>query len=66
MTLEITEQERTILLELIESEEREAIQGLDHADTRAFKDLLRGRLKILESVKDKILTDTGVQPTSNE
>jgi hypothetical protein len=54
MTLEISEHEKQLLLELLESAEHEAIQGLDHADTRAFKDLLRRRLDLLDSLRVKI------------
>ena len=46
MGLEVTGQERDLLLELIEKAEEEAIQGMDHADSRAFKDVLRNRLRV--------------------
>jgi hypothetical protein len=59
MTLEITEPEKSLLLELIESAEQAAIQGLDHADTRAYKDLLRNRLDLLELLKGKVQNGTG-------
>jgi hypothetical protein len=54
MNVEITDRERQLLLELIEKGEQESIQSLDHADSRAFKDLLRARLKLLESTKNKL------------
>src|ERR1041385_5944000 len=54
MDLKITEQEKDILLELIESAEQEAIQGMDHADSRSFKELLKNRLDLLASMKEKI------------
>jgi hypothetical protein len=54
MNIEVTEQEKDILLELIEGAEETAIQGIDHADNRSFKDLLRSRLQLLESIKDKM------------
>ena len=53
MGLEVTGQERDLLLELIEKAEEEAIQGMDHADSRAFKDVLRNRLALLASIKEK-------------
>jgi hypothetical protein len=59
MRLEITEQEKNLLLELIESAEQAAIQGLDHADIRAYKDLLRNRLDLLHLLKDKMQNGTG-------
>jgi hypothetical protein len=54
MSLEITQQERNLLLQLIESAEAAAIQSMDHADSRTFKDVLRNRMELLASVKEKI------------
>jgi hypothetical protein len=54
MSLYISEEERTLLLEMIESEEEAAIQGVDHADSRSFKEILRTRLDLLASLKRKI------------
>jgi len=54
MKVDINDLERNLLLELIEGAEQEAIQGVDHADSRVFKDMLRKRLQLLESVKGKI------------
>ena len=54
MNLEITEQEKDLLLELIESAERAAILGIDHADSREYKELLRNRLDLLASTKKKL------------
>jgi hypothetical protein len=62
MTIEITEEERELLAEIIESAERQAIQGLDHADIRAFKDLLRKKLNLLDLLKDKV-TQAPVTPS---
>ena len=56
MNLEITDLERTLLLQLIESAETATIQSIDHADSHAFKDVLRNRLEILASAKEKIRT----------
>jgi hypothetical protein len=54
MNFDLTEQERMLLLELIENAEHAAIQGMDRVDSRSFKDLLRRRLELLESAKDKL------------
>ena len=54
MNLEISEEERNLLLEMIESAEEAAIQGMDHADSRSFKEVLKTRLDLLASVKEKI------------
>ena len=43
--------ERDLLLELIESAEKQMVQGIDHADSRAFKHQLRQRAHTLESLK---------------
>ena len=57
MNILVTEEERTVLLDLIENAEQVIIRGVDHADSRAFKDMLRDRLQVLESVKQKIQCD---------
>ncbi len=54
MGLDMTEQERNLLLELIERAEEAAIRSMDHADTRDFKNILRERLELLASIKEKI------------
>ena len=54
MTLEITEEEGNLLLELLDSAENAAIQSMDHADIRSFKEVVRERLKLLADVKEKI------------
>ena len=54
MALEITEEERSLLLELLDSAENAAIQGMDHAETRSFKKVVRERLQLLAAVKEKI------------
>jgi hypothetical protein len=54
MNLEISEEERNLLLEMIESAEEAAIRGMDHADSRSFKEVLKTKLDLLASVKGKI------------
>jgi putative phosphoribosyl transferase len=54
MNLEISEEERNLLSELIESAEDAAIQSMDHADSRSFKEVLKARLDLLASIKEKI------------
>jgi hypothetical protein len=58
MDVKFSEQERDLLLELIRDAEETAIQGMDHADSRSFKDLLRKRLELLATVKEKLLSVT--------
>ena len=54
MNLEIKEEERNLLLELIENAEKREIEGMAHAVSRTFKNVLRTRLDLLASVKEKI------------
>jgi len=54
MVLEITNSERDLLFELIESAHREMIQEIDHTDTRDFRKLLKAKLDLLEHVGAKI------------
>jgi hypothetical protein len=54
MVLEITNEERDVLFELIQSSHREMIQEIDHTDTRDFRKLLQERLELLEHVGTKI------------
>jgi len=54
MTPQFTKEETDLMSELIESAQQEAIQGINHADSRAFKDLLRKRLELLESANAKL------------
>jgi len=52
MNLEISEQERNVLLDLIENAEKRVIESMAHADSRTFKNVLRTRLELLASVKE--------------
>ena len=53
-TLEITTQEKQLLLELFESAEREMILGIDHSDSRIYRTRLQNRLGLLEKLKAKV------------
>jgi hypothetical protein len=54
MNIELTEADRELLLDLIEEAEERAIQSMDHAETRSFKDILRARLELLGSIEAKV------------
>jgi hypothetical protein len=54
MNLEITDEEREFLDELLEEEQKHLIQQIDHTDTRQFEQMLKGKLALLESLKRKI------------
>jgi hypothetical protein len=53
MMLEITNPEKDLLFELIESAHREIIQEIDHTDTREFRKLLQQKLELLEQIGAK-------------
>ena len=53
MVLEITNLERDLLFELIESAHKEIIQEIDHTDTREFRKLLQDKLALLEQIGAK-------------
>jgi hypothetical protein len=54
MNLDIAEQERALLVELLDTAEETAIESMAHADSRLFKDVLRKRLELIASLKEKI------------
>ena len=54
MVLEITNSEKDLIFELIESAHREMIHEIDHTDARDFKKLLQEKLELLEDVGAKI------------
>ncbi len=63
MLLEITDSERELLFELIESAHREMIQEIDHTDTRDFRKLLQNKLELLEHVGAKVGVSTEQTPS---
>jgi hypothetical protein len=54
MQLEITNSEKDLIFELIESAHREMIREIDHTDAREFRKLLQQKLALLEHVGTKI------------
>ena len=56
MVLEITNSEKDLIFELIETAHREMIHEIDHTDAREFKKLLQEKLELLEHVGAKIGT----------
>jgi hypothetical protein len=54
MVLEITDSEKDLIFELIESAHREMIHEIDHTDAREFRKLLQDKLELLEHVGTKI------------
>lgn len=54
MRLEITEQERGLLLELLEAKNTAMYHELHHTDARDYKDYVRRRIELLEGLKPKV------------
>jgi hypothetical protein len=54
-TIELNEQERGCLLELLESSQKEKIHELHHARSSDYKQLLKHRIQVLEGLAAKML-----------
>ena len=54
MTLDITDQEKAYLLELLETKRTAMFHELHHTDTYEYKDLLKQKLELIEGLKAKI------------
>ena len=54
MNSEFSQQERDLLLELIDTAEKQTIHSIDHTDSRRFRDLLRIRMELLTALEKKI------------
>jgi len=54
VNIELTDEERALLLEVLEEKQNRMIQEIDHTDARKFGDLLKKRLEALESFKRKL------------
>ena len=54
MTLDITDQEKDYLLELLEANHRELLREINHTDTLDYKEMLKRKLVILESIRVKV------------
>ena len=60
MTLDITDQEREYLLEILDAQREELLHELHHTDTLDFKEMLRRKVALVESVRSKLVnTNTG-------
>ena len=56
MVLDITDQEREFLLELLETRRTSMLHELHHTDTNYYKEMLKEKLELLEGVKAKVET----------
>ena len=54
MRLDITEQEKGLLLELLEAKNTAMFHELHHTFARDYKDYVRQRLELLEGLKAKV------------
>ncbi len=54
MNLEITDQEREFLLELLEEKQKRMIHEINHTDTMDYEALLKNKLNVLEELKRRI------------
>lgn len=54
MNIDLTESEHELLAEILEEKHTRMIREIDHTDARNFKEMLRTKLEVLESLKQKI------------
>ena len=54
MTLDITDEEKEYLLELLDAKRSEMLHELHHTDTLDFKEMLRGRLELADGLRSKL------------
>ena len=54
MTLDITELERMLMLELLEAKNTAMLHELHHTDARDYKEYVRQRIQLLEELKSKL------------
>jgi hypothetical protein len=54
MTINVTDQEKELLLELLETKLTATLHELHHTSTNDYKELLRRKVKLIEELKVKI------------
>ena len=54
MNVEITDEEREFLSELLEEKQKHMIQEINHTDTLDFERMLKKKLEVLEGLMRKI------------
>jgi hypothetical protein len=55
MTLDITDEEREYLLEILDARREEMLHELHHTDTLDFKEMLRRKAALVEAVRSKLV-----------
>ena len=54
MTLNITDQERVLLLELLESKNTAMLHELHHTDARDYRNYVKQKIELLEGLKSRV------------
>ncbi len=54
MTLDITDEEREYLLEILDARREELLHELHHTDTLDFKEMLKRKIELVEDVGSKL------------
>ena len=54
MTLDITDEEREYLLEILDARREELLHELHHTDTLDYKEMLRRKIALVESVRSRL------------
>ncbi|MDQ3745274.1 MAG: hypothetical protein M3444_12895 [Acidobacteriota bacterium] len=53
--LDITDEEREYLLEILDARREELLHELHHTDTLDFKEMLRRNVELVEAVRSKLI-----------
>ena len=54
MTLDITNEERDYLLEILEARREELLHELHHTDTLDFKEMLKRKVELVEGLRSRL------------
>ena len=54
MTVDITDQEKEFLLELLETKSTALLHEIHHTDARDYKEMLKQRMDLLERLRAKL------------
>ena len=54
MTLDITDQERELLVELLAAKNTAMLHELHHTDARDYRELVKQRIEVLEGLRAKV------------
>ena len=54
MTTDVSNEERELLVEILNEELKQALHGLHHTDSREYRAFIKRRIELIESLKQKI------------